>query len=79
MIDALQQFLSEVDAYIERSGMSPTGFGLAAMNDGKFLPRVREAGSLTVRSMNRARQYMHDNPPPSEHTEQRDRRAAAAS
>jgi hypothetical protein len=40
-----QQFLSEVEAFLSRSGMSPTAFGKAALNDPNFISDLR-AGRL---------------------------------
>jgi len=40
-----EQFLSEVEAFLSRSGMSPTAFGKDALNDPNFVRDLR-AGRL---------------------------------
>jgi hypothetical protein len=35
-------FLQQVEAFLERTGMSPTAFGKAACNDPNFVPDLRK-------------------------------------
>lgn len=37
----LEQFLHKIDAFLERTGMSQTAFGLAVCNDGSFVTDLR--------------------------------------
>lgn len=37
----IEQFIGRIDAFLERSGMSPTAFGLAVCNDGSFVTDLR--------------------------------------
>jgi hypothetical protein len=37
----VQNFLSDIDAFLERSGMAPSALGKAALNDPNFVADVR--------------------------------------
>lgn len=36
-----EQFLSDIEAFLTRSGMTATAFGMAALNDPSFVPDLR--------------------------------------
>ncbi len=55
--------IREIEAYCRRKGTAESTFGRRAVNDGKFVSRLREGKSVTLRTLNRVRTYMHDNPP----------------
>lgn len=38
------QFIAEIDAFLERSGMSPTAFGWNALKDPRFVSDVKQRG-----------------------------------
>jgi hypothetical protein len=57
--------LVDITAYCGAVGIAPTTFGQRAVGDTRFVERLRE-GRASVRQVDRARQYMADNPPPSE-------------
>lgn len=38
---SIQSLVDDIDAFLAATGMSPTAFGLLAMNDGSFLRRLR--------------------------------------
>jgi len=63
MTTTQDQFLSEVDRYLTAKGMAETTFGRRAVNDGKFLGRLRAGGTVTTRTIDRARAWMTANPP----------------
>ena len=50
--------LSEIEEYCRRAGVAETTFGRRAVNDGKFVRRVRSGGRVTARTAERARAYM---------------------
>jgi hypothetical protein len=50
--------LREIDAFRERTGMTDTRFGRAALNDGHFVRRLREGGNITLRTVERVRAFM---------------------
>ncbi len=41
MSTAAERFLSEIDAFLIRRGMSPSAFGKAALNDPNFVADLR--------------------------------------
>lgn len=40
--------------------MTPSGFGRRAMNDEKFVFRLRQGGNVTAKSLDRARDFIRD-------------------
>lgn len=38
--------------------MAESTFGLLAVNDGKFVARIRDGGGLTIRTMDRVRSFI---------------------
>lgn len=50
--------LREIDAFLERTGMTETRFGRAALNDGHFLRRLRQGGNITLRTVERVQAFM---------------------
>lgn len=59
----MRDFLSDIDAYLEQRRISETALGKAAVNDGKFVSRIRSGKGVTVRLVERVREYMRENPP----------------
>jgi hypothetical protein len=41
MSTAAERFLSEIDAFLTRKGMTPSAFGKAALNDPNFVADLR--------------------------------------
>ena len=58
----MEQFISEIHSYCARAGMSASAFGLAAMNDHKFVGRLEAGGQCLPRTMQRVRAFMESNP-----------------
>lgn len=59
-----EQFLSECETYRLASGMTETGFGVAALRDPGFLFKLKKGErSPTIKTIDRVRQWMADNPP----------------
>ena len=54
--------LAEVEDYCRRAGVAETTFGRRAVNDGKFVRRVRDGGRATARTAQRVRAYMSEHP-----------------
>lgn len=50
--------LTEIEEYLDRTGTPPTAFGLRALNDGKFVFRLRGGGNVTSRTIDKARAFM---------------------
>ena len=59
----MRDFLSDIDAYLAERRISETALGKAAVNDGKFVSRIRSGKGVTVRLVERVREYMRENPP----------------
>lgn len=59
-----QQLLSEVEAFIERHGISASRFGTLAMNNPSFVLRLRQGANVTSESVVRARTWMAEYAPP---------------
>jgi hypothetical protein len=61
-----EQLLRDIEDFLERHGMTPSAFGLAAVNDAKLVPNLRKNLDIRTRTMDRARQFMRerDSSPP---------------
>ena len=56
--------LAQFEAFVRSSGMSERQFGLAAVNDGKFLPRLRSGFGVTLTTVERAEKFIADHARP---------------
>lgn len=67
MDTAQTDFLNEVDGFLERTGMSATTFGRAAVSDPRFVPDIRAGRAPNLRLVQRVRDFIrdHDAPPTS--------------
>ncbi len=43
-MDPTSQFISEIDAFLERSGMTPTAFGWESLKDPSFVGDLKNKG-----------------------------------
>jgi hypothetical protein len=43
-MDPTAQFIAEIDAFLERSGMTPTAFGWGALKDPNFVGDLKKKG-----------------------------------
>lgn len=50
--------IAEIDAFLARTGMAETTFGRLAVNDGKFVGRIRSGGGLTLATLERVRTFI---------------------
>jgi len=50
--------LCEIDAALAETGMAETTFGRKAVNDGKFVPRLRAGGGLTTKTADAVRAFI---------------------
>lgn len=50
--------VADIEAFLTSSGMAPTTFGRLAVNDGKFVGRLRHGGSVTLTTADRVRTFM---------------------
>ena len=55
-----QELLTELEAFLDKSGMPPTTFGLRSCNDAHAVRRLREGYGVTMRRADIMRQFMRD-------------------
>lgn len=58
-MDTKAQLLAEVEAFIQARQLSDTAFGLHAVNDGKFVRRLRGGANMTLATIDRVRAFIH--------------------
>lgn len=58
----MDDLVAKIEQYRVAAGMPESTFGLRAVNDGKFIPRLR-SGRVTLRRIKRALEFMAANPP----------------
>jgi hypothetical protein len=59
----MNDLLNEIRAFCAAIGIKPTTFGLRAVNDGGFVPRLESGGECLPRTAEKVRAYMRANPP----------------
>lgn len=57
-MSTIQTLLDEIAAFLRDTDMAETTFGRHAVNDGKFVGRLREGAGVTVATVDRVRAYM---------------------
>src|SRR5258706_14597400 len=55
--------LEEIAAYCRAAGLAESTFGRRAVNDGKFVSRLRYGGRITTDTLDRVRAFMADHTP----------------
>jgi len=58
-----ETLIHEIENYCRQTDTAESTFGRRAVNDGKFVGRLREGKSVTLKTLNRVRVFMHDHPP----------------
>ena len=53
-----ERLLREITDYCRRAGLAESTFGRLAVNDGKFVNRLREGGRITTTTFDRVRSYI---------------------
>lgn len=66
--------LSEVEFFLENSGMSATGFGIAVLNDPPFVMQLRNGRDIKASTAERVRAFIrqHEQPRKSDFTQRRE-------
>lgn len=54
----MKELLEEIDAFLESRKMAGTYFGLKAVNDGKFVERLRKGGRCWPEKAQQVRDYI---------------------
>lgn len=62
-MDQREALLREIEAFISAKAMAPTTFGRLAVNDGKFVGRLRNNGNITFATAERVRAFIRENAP----------------
>jgi 2,4-dienoyl-CoA reductase-like NADH-dependent reductase (Old Yellow Enzyme family) len=58
-----EQFRSEVEGYLDASGLDATNFGRKAMSDPRFVFDLRRGRAPSARTIDKVRAWMAANPP----------------
>ena len=53
-----RDLLIDIEAFLAEFGVSPTKFGLAAVNDGHLIKNLRSGASVTLKTADKVRAYM---------------------
>lgn len=52
------ELLAEIEAFLPKRGIKDTTFGFLAVNDGKFVQRLRDEANITLATVDKAREYI---------------------
>ena len=58
-----EAIIREIEDYCRQTNTAESTFGRRAVNDGKFVARLREGKSVTLKTLNRVHAFMHNHPP----------------
>lgn len=58
LMSLTQKLLADVEAFLDEIRMAETTFGLRALNDGKFVSRLRSGAGITIKTLDRVNTYM---------------------
>ena len=53
-----RELLGEIEAFLAQFGVTPSKFGVAAVNDGHLVAKLRKGNSVTLKTADRVRAYM---------------------
>lgn len=54
----IEDLLLDIERFLAETGIAPSTFGRQAVNDGKFVGRLRAGADVTVGTVDRVRAYM---------------------
>lgn len=57
-MSTISALLAEIEAFCEEAGIAEATFSTRAVNDGKFVGRLREGANVTVALVDRVRAYI---------------------
>lgn len=57
-MDAYDELIAEIDAFLTRTGMTARALGVRAVGDGKFVARLRARANVTLATVGRVRAYI---------------------
>lgn len=59
-MDTQAQLLSEIEAFLSTRRQAETTFGRMAVNDGKFVSRLRAGANMTLATIGRVRAHIKE-------------------
>ncbi len=57
-MDTQSQLLTEIEGFLSTRKMAETTFGKVAVNDGKFVSRLKSGANMTLATIDRVRGYI---------------------
>ena len=54
--------IKQIEAYCARHGIEETTFGLRAVNDGKFVARLRDGSSIQIKTYKKVSDFLKRKP-----------------
>lgn len=57
-MDQHAALLRDIEDFLAETGMARSTFGRLAMNDGKFMDRMAAGGGITLRNVDRVREFI---------------------
>ncbi len=57
-MDETEAIVAEIEDYCRRGGLAESTFGRRAVNDGKFVSRLRSGGGVTTKTISRVREFI---------------------
>lgn len=73
----LQTFIDEIETYCRSRAMAESTFGRVAVNDGKFVGRLRSGRGVTMKTIERVRNYIAENGGKASNSKQEDQMASS--
>ena len=58
----IETLLRQIETYCVRHGIEETTFGLRAVNDGKFVSRLREGSSIQLKTYKKVSDFLKRKP-----------------
>ena len=58
----IETLLKQIEAYCARHGIKETTFGLRAVNDGKFVQRLRDGSSIQIETYKKVSDFLKRKP-----------------
>jgi Tfp pilus assembly protein PilX len=59
-MSSAEALLRDIEAFLQRTGITPTQFGLEAMNNSSFVRQLRNGSGVTLRTLDKVRAFMTD-------------------
>ena len=60
VMDTQTQLLAEIEAFLATREIAESTFGRLAVNDGKFVSRLRARANMTLATIDRARDFIRE-------------------